>query len=225
MGGSMKQLFGLSLFFLMANAHPEDLLVKEKSREVWLSFNGTNYCKEGFCADVVPENALREALNFYRDHQDIINNTSYIGIIDFTMKSTLKRFFILNLKTGSVEPILVTHARKSETELGFATEFSNTVNSEMSSVGFFLTANEPYVGKHGISLRLDGLSETNSNARERNIVLHGADYATQWFADQKGRLGYSQGCPAVAPNKIEDVIKKLKGKGLLYIHKNETVLE
>jgi hypothetical protein len=88
----------------------------------------------------------------------------------------------------------------------------------MTSLGFYLTDSLPYVGKHGKSLRLTGLSSTNSNARERNIVLHGAEYATQWFADEKGRLGLSEGCPAVAPDKILGLIKNLQGEALLYFH-------
>lgn len=190
------------------------------SKELWLQFTGTNYCKPGFCAESIPPLALGPALDFYKDNQKIINNTRYIAVIDFTLHSTKKRLFLLNLKTGSVEAMLVTHGKKSETATGVAGAFSNIVGSEMSSLGFYITDINPYYGKHGMSLKLDGVSETNDNARERLIVLHGADYATQWFADQKGRLGLSQGCPAVAPNLIENLIKKLKGQGLLYIHGN-----
>ena len=46
------------------------------------------------------------------------------------------------------------------------------------------------------------------------------DWNSKWFADKKGRLGLSQGCPAVSPDKIESLIRRLKGQGLLYIHKN-----
>ena len=190
------------------------------SKELWLQFTGTNYCKPGFCAESIPSQALELALDFYKDNQKIINNTQHIAVIDFTLHSTKKRLFLLNLKTGSVEAMLVTHGKKSETATGVAGAFSNIVGSEMSSLGFYITDINPYYGKHGMSLKLDGVSETNDNARERLIVLHGADYATQWFADQKGRLGLSQGCPAVAPNLIENLIKKLKGQGLLYIHGN-----
>lgn len=217
----MKVLF-LGVFLIAANTLGAAEPQKNISRDLWLKFTGTNYCKPGFCAEVIPYRALREALNFLTEKDHLINNHDYVGIIDFSLHSTVKRFFILNLRTGAVESMLVTHGKKSETELGVAGTFSNTVNSEMSSLGFYITDSNSYVGKHGTSLRLDGVSSTNSNARVRNIVLHGADYATQWFADQKGRLGLSQGCPAVAPNKIEGVIKKLKGQGLLYIHKNQT---
>ncbi|MEA9355503.1 murein L,D-transpeptidase catalytic domain family protein [Bacteriovorax sp. PP10] len=220
----MKNLKALFIITIIAAAtsmaHAES-----SSKQLWLKFNGTNYCKPGFCAESIPNLALAPALQFYKNNQGgMVANTSYIGIIDFTIQSTKNRFFILNLKTGAVESMLVTHGKKSETSPGWAGAFSNVVGSEMSSLGFFITDVEPYYGKHGISLKLDGVSDTNKNARERLIVLHGADYATQWFADTKGRLGLSQGCPAVAPNKIEGVIKKLKGQGLLYIHANSSDL-
>ena len=190
------------------------------SKNLWLRFTGSNFCKPEFCAEKIPTIALNRALNFYKNNQDLINNTNFIAVIDFTLPSTKNRLFLLDLNTGEVESMLVTHAKNSETELGIAANFSNVMGSEMSSLGFYITDMSPYIGKHGTSLRLDGQSETNSNARERHIVLHGADYATQWFADLKGRLGFSQGCPAVAPNKIEGLIKKLQGQALLYIHKD-----
>jgi hypothetical protein len=212
----------LAFLITTQNIFAQDIEKKSaiESREIWLEFTGTNYCKAGQCAELIPAKALKIALDLYKTNLDKIENHNYIGIIDFNIKSTQKRFFILNLKKGTVESMLVTHGKKSETELGVAGVFSNTVNSEMSSLGAYITDDGPYVGKHGVSLRLDGISESNSNARERNIVLHAADYATQWFADTKGRLGLSQGCPAVSPDKIEGVIKKLKGRGLLYIHKD-----
>lgn len=189
------------------------------SRELWIKFSGSTRCQKGFCADGIPALPLKNALNYYLARGGIVKNHEYIGIVDFSINSTKERFFILNLKTGEVEKMLVTHARNSETQLGNAGKFSNVVGSEMSSLGFFLTDSDHYFGKHGVSLKLDGLSPTNSNARERAIVIHGADYATQWFADTKGRLGHSQGCPAVSPAKIQGVIEKLKGQAILYLHK------
>lgn len=190
------------------------------SKEVWLKFTGQNHCEKGFCAEKVPVKPLEIALNFYKKNSRIINNNEFMAIADFSIHSTKPRLFVLNLRTGQVESMHVTHGKNSETELGVAGKFSNVVGSEMSSLGFYLTEGELYVGKHGNSLRLDGLSKSNSNARERYIVIHGADYATQWFAENKGRLGLSQGCPAVSPSKINGLIEKLKGQGILYIHKD-----
>ena len=213
---TLKNLLVTSFLALLSlTAFAED-----SSKDLWLEFTGTNYCKPGFCAESIPPLALKPALEFYKDNQKKISNNDYIAVIDFTIVSTKHRLFLLNLRNGSVESMLVTHAKNSETLLGIAEKFSNVVGSEMSSLGFFITDAVPYIGKHGTSLKLDGYSKTNSNARERNIVIHGADYATQWFADLKGRLGFSQGCPAVAPNKIQGLIEKLQGQALLYIHKN-----
>ena len=117
--------------------------------------------------------------------------------------------------------MLVTHGKKSEVENAKAKVFSNEVNSEMSSLGFYLTGVEPYVGKHGQSLKLVGLSKTNSNAFERGIVIHSADYATESFVQERGRLGLSQGCPAVSPNKIKSVLTKLEGHALLFIYSDQ----
>ena len=207
-------LIGANIFSAEASA--------KSTKEVWLEFTGSNFCKKSFCADGIPAELLETTLKYFKQNQKVINNTDYLTIIDFSKLSTEKRMFILNLKDGSVQKLLVTHGKKSEsesiTEIGKAKYFSNEIGSEMSSVGFFLTDSEPYVGKHGNSLRLNGLSVTNSNARVRNIVLHAADYATQWFADEKGRLGLSQGCPAISPDKIIEVIEKLEGESLMYIY-------
>lgn len=217
---TLKNTLLVALLMTLSSA----LYADTASKELWLKFTGTNYCAPKFCAEAIPSAALAPAMDFYSNNQDKINNHRYMIVIDFNMNSLEKRFFLLNLKTGSVETLLVTHAKKSETSPGMAGAFSDVVGSEMSSLGFFITDSEPYYGKHGMSLKLDGVSDTNKSARERLIVLHGADYATEWFINLRGRLGFSQGCPAISPDKVEGVIKKIKGQGLLYIHKNVTDL-
>ena len=211
----IKTFFWLFLFFIST------VLPAKTTKEIWLEFSGANYCAINFCADGIPAFLLEQTLQYYQNNQKNINNHDYLTIIDFTKSSTEKRMFILNLKDGSVEKLLVTHGKKSEGELSYAKYFSNTPGSEMSSLGFYVTDFVPYVGIHGKSLRLYGLSKTNSNAYARDIVLHAADYASQWFADEKGRLGLSQGCPAIAPDKINEVIGKLKNASLLYIYSDQ----
>ena len=115
------------------------------------------------------------------------------------------------MDTGHVDKYLVAHGKNSDPDYdGFATIFSNTPGSEASSVGFYLTA-ETYEGNHGYSLKLDGLSSTNSNARSRSIVMHPADYVAPG-----SKIGRSWGCPAVEPRYSVQIIDQIKGGTLIY---------
>ncbi|MCP5916770.1 murein L,D-transpeptidase catalytic domain family protein, partial [Klebsiella pneumoniae] len=75
------------------------------------------------------------------------------------------RFFIVDMNSGSVWPLHVAHGKGSDSNHdGYAEKFSNTSGSNASSLGYYITA-ETYNGSNGYSLRLDGMSSTNSNAR------------------------------------------------------------
>ena len=147
-------------------------------------------------------------------------SNSLLTVIDFDLSSKKKRMWILNMDTKEVVfNTYVAHGQGTGVE--FAKKFSNTPNSHQSSLGFYVTG-ETYYGKNGLSLFIDGMEEEfNSNARNRYVVIHGADYAEPEFIKRVGRLGRSYGCPAV-PNKIaKELINKIKGKSVVYIHKND----
>ncbi|MBC5991453.1 murein L,D-transpeptidase catalytic domain family protein [Pontibacter cellulosilyticus] len=147
-------------------------------------------------------------------------SNSILTVVDFTKPSSNKRMWIIDLKSKKVLfNTLVAHGRNTGNVT--ADKFSNQPNSYMSSVGFYLT-DATYYGKHGLSLRLSGMDkEYNSNAMTRAIVVHGADYATEAFIKQNGRLGRSLGCPAVPREISKDVIETIKNKTVMYIHGNE----
>lgn len=133
--------------------------------------------------------------------------------------------WILNMDTKEVVfNTYVAHGRNTGGE--FANQFSNQVNSHQSSLGFYVTG-ETYYGKNGLSLFIDGMEKKfNSKARERYVVIHGADYAEPEFINRYGRLGRSYGCPAVPNNIANDLIHKIKGKSVVFIHKsNEDYLK
>ncbi|MTI29816.1 murein L,D-transpeptidase catalytic domain family protein, partial [Xanthovirga aplysinae] len=149
--------------------------------------------------------------------KDIDFKGNILTIIDFSKPSDQKRFFVIDLRKAKiVYKSLVAHGRNSG--LKMATEFSNIPQSLQSSLGLFLTA-ETYFGKHGLSLRLDGLEEgINDNARRRLIVIHSADYAESSFVQRFGRLGRSFGCPALPKKDYKKVIDRIKDKSALYIY-------
>lgn len=140
-----------------------------------------------------------------------------LTLIDFSKSSNTKRLWIIDMATKTVlYNSLVSHGRNSGDE--FATSFSNEGSSYKSSLGFYVTG-EIYQGKHGASLRLDGLENGfNSNARARGVVMHAADYVCEDFVKNHHRLGRSQGCPALPNGITKEVIKLIKDKSCLFIY-------
>lgn len=161
---------------------------------------------------VVPSDLLAKAVSYYEANKANLKNTKYLSVIDFKKRSTKARFFIIDMNNGSVWAVHNAHGKGSDPgHDGYADYFSNESGSGKSSLGFYRTA-ETYSGKHGYSLRLDGLSSTNSNARARAIVVHSADYVKESSVVQ----GRSLGCPALAPSVYKSVIDKIKGGSIIY---------
>ncbi|MCW1147253.1 murein L,D-transpeptidase catalytic domain family protein [Flavobacterium lacisediminis] len=140
-----------------------------------------------------------------------------LTIVDFSLSSTQERMWVVDMKTQKVIlKSLVAHGRNSGSE--YATDFSNANESFKSSLGFYVTG-EVYNGKHGLSLRLDGMEYgINDNARNRAVVVHGADYVSKSFIKNTGRLGRSQGCPAVPYELHKELIETIKGKSCIFIY-------
>ncbi len=146
----------------------------------------------------------------------VLDNSKYLTVIDFSKSSKEQRLFIIDTENQQlIHKSLVAHGRNSGLE--FAKKFSNKVNSHQSSLGFYKTA-ETYSGKHGFSLRLDGLEYSNNNARKRAIVIHAADYADKKFVERQGRLGRSYGCPSLPKEGYFTVIEKIKKGSCLFIY-------
>ena len=166
----------------------------------------------------IPRPALLKAFDYYQKHADQIDNKSFVTIVDFNLPSTSKRMHVIDMKTGQVEDFFVAHGKNSGNN--FASAFSNKEGSLQSSLGIYLTAEE-YIGKHGLSLRLDGMEPTNSNVRKRDIVMHGATYVSQATIDKQGRLGKSYGCLALEQPLIERMVKKLEGKSVILVYRGD----
>jgi hypothetical protein len=57
---------------------------------------------------------------------------------------------------------------------------------------------------------------SNSNARARGVVAHGAPYVTA------SRAGRSEGCPAVEPARAARLLPKLAHGGLVFLFAPDT---
>jgi len=164
------------------------------------------------------EESFTQALKgFYLLKEKGLIKKNILTLVDFSLSSNLKRLWVIDLTTNSVLfQSLVAHGRNTGAE--FANSFSNAPQSFKSSLGFYATG-EIYNGKHGMSLRLDGLEKgLNDNARSRGVVMHAANYVSNSFIKNNKRLGRSQGCPAIPEELSKDIINTIKDKSCLFIY-------
>jgi hypothetical protein len=147
----------------------------------------------------------------------VTQRDNIIAIADFEQPSTNKRLYIIDLDKYELKfRTWVAHGNKSGKVM--AERFSNKISSNQSSPGFYVTKNT-YQGKHGYSLRLEGVERgINDNASRRAIVMHGADYVNPNIIPKLGYIGRSQGCPAIPMNLHRPVIDQLKEGACLFIY-------
>ena len=147
---------------------------------------------------------------------DVIWKKDIVGIADFGLHSSAKRFHFVDLVNQRVESFHVTHGTGSDSEHdGWLKRYSNIEGSEATCRGAFLTRSW-YTGRYGTSIRLDGLDPTNDLAMPRAIVMHKADYARPEHIERWGKLGRSNGCFVLGPEQFGKVLLHLSGGRLLY---------
>ena len=152
--------------------------------------------------------------------QHRLNNKELFSIIDFTKDCNSKRFYTIDLeKMKIVYYTYVAHGKKSGERM--ATSFSDAVESNKSSIGFYITGNT-YNGGNGYSLMLHGDEKGyNSNLAKRSVVVHAADYANEDYIARNGRMGRSLGCPALPENIYKQVIETIKEKTMIFAYYND----
>lgn len=144
-------------------------------------------------------------------------------IIDMTQHSKEKRLWTIDVdKNEQLFHEHVAHGRMSDSNHdGMLDSVSNVPNSKQSSVGLYRTA-EVYTGKHGRSLKLDGLEKGfNDNARDRAIVIHGAKYVGADFIKKHGKIGRSFGCPSVSLDMSDELISTIQEGSLVFIYADD----
>ncbi|MGZ3844431.1 MAG: murein L,D-transpeptidase catalytic domain family protein [Flavisolibacter sp.] len=146
----------------------------------------------------------------------LVKNPQYLTIVDLGQSSRNKRFYILDMQNDKlVWNTFVAHGRNSGVDV--AKSFSNDPNSNKSSLGFYVTEST-YRGKHGTSLRINGLEHGfNDNAEARGVVVHGAPYVNPARVNS-GYMGRSEGCPALPENEYAQVINIIKDGSVLFVY-------
>lgn len=152
------------------------------------------------------------------DAEGKLNNPNIVTIADYSQSSNKKRLYVIDLKNRKLLfNTYVAHGRNTGDE--YARSFSNEEGSLKSSLGFYITEH-PIVGSHtGYALMINGVEKGfNDHAVKRAIIIHAADYATENFIKEHGRLGRSLGCPALPPDMNKPIIESIKGGTCLFIY-------
>jgi L,D-transpeptidase catalytic domain len=161
----------------------------------------------------------QQAIAAFQKHRALITNPRIIAIADFTVGSGQPRFHLLDMESGASNALLVSHGRGSDPDhSGWVQSFSNVHGSNATSSGAYLCG-ESYFGQHGMSRRLAGLDPENDQAEARAIVIHPANYVSQAIADEKGKVGRSQGCFAFSESDIGHVLWRLQPGTMIYAGK------
>lgn len=144
-------------------------------------------------------------------------NPDVLTIADLSQSSCSKRLYVIDLlKRVVLFNTYVAHGRNTGEE--FARSFSNVAGSLKSSLGFFITGKTITSGV-GFALMLEGVERGyNDNAEKREIIMHGAAYATESFIRRTGRLGRSFGCPSLPPELIKPVANTIRNGSCLFIY-------
>lgn len=163
----------------------------------------------------VPSRVAKAAMAKFDQFKDQVRRDEYIAMIDFTQHSSSRRFYLVHRQSGKVETMSVAHGKKSDPDNdGWATQFSNVPDSNMSSLGAYIIAEKYISERFSDSLRLDGLEPTNNNARDRAIVLH----RSTSVRDGRSKQGRSFGCPAIPVSWIARVIERTQEGSFMYAY-------
>lgn len=161
-----------------------------------------------------------------------------IMLVDFRKSRNQKRLWIVDLEDRSVFlHTLVSHGKGYRKGVGgkangkevvTAAKFSNVTSSNDSSVGGYvvlgrtsstagsLAGKGVKPKKRGPAAIIDGLDTTNSKAKSRLIIIHGASYVSRSVA------GNSQGCFATHPEDNAKIVNKMSNGGFIYAYAGES---
>lgn len=164
-----------------------------------------------------------EALKFCQSNN---LNTDFCILIDMSLHSGVKRFFVWNFKSNTLsKQYLVGHGCGSQPWSMDGSkdtpEFSNEDGSHLSSLGKYKLEGRGY-SEWGINVKylMHGLEKTNSNALKRFIVFHSWNLMSDEEVFPNGSPE-GWGCPTISNNamkEIDPVIQKSTKPILMWIY-------
>nr|WP_315027876.1 murein L,D-transpeptidase catalytic domain family protein [uncultured Chryseobacterium sp.] len=152
----------------------------------------------------IPQSKISEIRNYIKGKE---YNQELAIFINFKIHSGKYRYFIYDLKNNRiVQKAIVSHGSGSVIPKSNTLQFSNVEGSYQSSLGKYAIG-ESYIGKFGKAYRLEGLDLTNSNARQRAIVIH--SYGCIPDKESETPACLSLGCPMLSVNAFNQTAKHI----------------
>lgn len=216
----MKILHCILIIFIFCSCQQENNKEKAVSTE-----NHILHVEKKPIADFAKtKKKAEEALEFCQSNK---LNTDFCILIDMSLHSGVKRFFVWNFKSDTLShQYLVGHGCGSQpwSRDGSkdAPEFSNEDGSHLSSLGKYRLEGRGY-SEWGINVKylMHGLEKTNSNALKRFIVFHSWNLMSDEDVFPKGSPE-GWGCPTISNNamkEIDPVIQKSTKPILMWIYR------
>ena len=195
---------------------------------------------ESHARDIYSRTGLRESevpfdhffsgyQRFLRGKQEGTFSKALITYVNFSLPSNVPRLFSVDISNSNASLIYkeyVAHGVGSGSRAGDKlnpSRFTNGDGDKTSSLGFFKAGERGVGGKVGPYVAVDGLSgsQFNSEARDREILIHSGSYVGASFAQKWGVLGESWGCFAIPEYKLDEVLSQFSGGTLLYAFQEE----
>lgn len=146
-----------------------------------------------------------------RDKKYPKSRPRYWAAFNAGLHSKHKRLWIFDVKEKTVKSYHATHGSGSDVDHnGVAEKFSNQPGSNATCLGVARCMQTRQCPKHGYEMQMDGLETSNSNMRQRLILIHKAPYAEESYVKRYGKTGRSQGCIVIGDSVHRDLIDKLK---------------
>lgn len=146
-----------------------------------------------------------------------LDSKRVFALIDYTAPSNIRRMFLVDRQTGEISMMAVAHGKfnagmlntrlsPNKNSIKYSRYYSNELNSNAPSSGFFVAGNE-YEGKFGRSLVLHGLETgINDNACARAVVIH-----KHFGVTTSSAKIMSSGCPMISKSYLDHVVNLLEG--------------
>ena len=161
------------------------------------------------------------AMQWYNKEKGKLWNSKYLTVVDYSKPVNQRRLYVINMETLTVENCVKTWHGKRSGNTQVTSRFSNMVNSNQTSIGFFrtperLASNSKWTWKW---LFLTWMEYSNDKAATRWLAVHSvwSFFYSRAGKGHKAGDSTSEGCITIlSEDKPVEIMNKIKWDSLIY---------